>query len=150
MEKHLSACRLEYHFRFRYATHVGPAFLDITKDGISDTDAPATCAEAALYDLTLLLRLRLRKVVQPLIVFVIRHCDKIERVQGDVGKQKVEPTIERTSSSCRGDIPTTAQPFEPLCSSNRRCTRSGLHDTCLAFNLHYIRNDQPFAASGGV
>lgn len=64
--------------------------MDITKDGISDANASATCAEAALYDFAVLLRVRWVEVVQPLIVF-FRHCNEIDRMQRDVGKQKVNP-----------------------------------------------------------
>jgi hypothetical protein len=59
--------------------------LNITKDSISDTNASATCAEAALYDFAILFRMRLGEVVQPLIVF-FRHCGHIDREQGDVDK----------------------------------------------------------------
>lgn len=89
------------YVRLRQATHIGSTLLNITKDGISDANAPATCAEAALYNFTLLLRLCLSKVVQPLIVFVLRHCDKksIESRKPSANK-KVNRLTERTSSSC--------------------------------------------------
>ena len=88
IEEDLSACHPVYQAKLRRATHIWTTLLYITKDGISDTNASAARAEAALYDFTILLRLRLCKVVQPLIVFLC-HCDKIDRVQGDVDKQKV-------------------------------------------------------------
>jgi hypothetical protein len=90
MRDHSSVCHLKYYARPRYATHIGSTFLNVTKDGICNTNASPTCAEAALYNFTLLLRLRLIKVVQPLVVFIFRHCDKIDRVQGDVGKPKLK------------------------------------------------------------
>ena len=89
VENHSLVCHLMYHVRPHHATHIGPAFLNIAKDGISDTNASATRAEPALYDFTLLLCMRLIKVVQPLVVFVFRHCDKIDQDQGYVGKQKL-------------------------------------------------------------
>lgn len=79
-----------FHATLRRATHIWTTFLNITKDGISDANASATCAEAALYDLAVLLRVGRVEVVQPLIVF-FRHCNEIDRMQSDVGKQKVNP-----------------------------------------------------------
>lgn len=90
IKKRSLACHLMYYIRLPYATHIRPAFLNITKDGISDTNASATCTKAALYDFTILLRLLLGEVVQPLIVFVVRHFDNIDRVQGGAGNQKLE------------------------------------------------------------
>lgn len=85
----LSVCNLNYHASLRHATHIGPAFLDITKDGISDTNASTTRAEMALYDITLLSRLRRMKVAQPLIVFIFRHCSNM-----------IECEEERANKSC--------------------------------------------------
>ena len=90
IREHLLACDLLCCLKLRNTTHIWPAFLNITKDGISDTNASAACAEAALYDFTILLRLLLGKVIQPLIVFVFRHCDEIDQVQRAVNKQKLE------------------------------------------------------------
>jgi hypothetical protein len=78
------------HVKLGDATYIRSTFLNVTKNSISDTNASATRTEAALYDFTILLRRRLGKVVQPLIVFVFRHCDRTDRVQVDVGERKVK------------------------------------------------------------
>ena len=124
MEKNLSANCLKHHVKPCCATHIGSAFLDITKDSISDTNASPTRAEAALYDFTLLLRVRLIEVIQPLIIFIFRHGDKIRSRAGRCGQIQGIAIIERTSSSYVMETTSTREPCDPLCSSNRRCTRT--------------------------
>jgi hypothetical protein len=150
IEQHLSACHLMYHPKLRHATHIWTTFLDVTKDGISDTNAPATCAEAALYDFTILLRLLLGKMVQPLIVFVVRHCDRIDRAKQDVNEQKPEqlsnervravywPRLRRRGSHVSLYVVSTSVALGP----------SHVH-ACLTFNLRTYVTINP-SCSGGV
>lgn len=146
MKEDLSACYLVYHARFRRATHIWTTFLDITKDSISDTNASATRAEAALYDFAVLFRMRLGEVVQPLIVF-FRHCRHIDREQGDVDRQKVKPTEVRTSLNCGANTSPTGEPFEPYVVAIG--VALGPSHTCLIFNLRtYVTIN--LSCSGGV
>jgi len=63
VKEHMLACHPPGCPKLRNTTHVWATFLNVTKDGISNTNASATCAEAALYDFTVLLRRLLGKVV---------------------------------------------------------------------------------------
>ena len=136
----LSACHLVYHKGLHCATYIWTTFFDITKDSISDTSASAACADAALYDFSILLRIRLGEVVRPLIV-LFRHCGHIDREQEDVDKQKVRPIMERTISDCRADNSPTGEPFEPYVVAigvalgpSHTCLISGL-STYVTINL---------------
>jgi hypothetical protein len=149
IEKHVSACHLMYYAKLRHATHIGPAFLNVTKDGISNANASATCAEAALYDFAILLRLLLGKVVEPLIVFVVRHCNKINRVQRDDSKQKLRQlSNERVRTVKRKQLQRRSHASLYVVSTSVALGPSRLH-TCLTFNLRtYVTIN--LSCSGGV